>query len=147
MRDYECERDEWQYAVGGFVLACGDIELITFRLCYSLNIDPPQKAGKRFENIIKTLQGKGATENIVPLERAKKLFLQRNIVAHSPLQLRYYEDNKSCHGFDYAIVGHKGVEYIDLQAIKELCAEAEDIVAELTVAFQIPYYSRGYERS
>ena len=129
----------WEEEVGGFILACGDIELITHRLCEQFV--PPAKHKEGFKKRIIVLineLGTGNPEGASLLKRALGLVDKRNIVAHSPLQLEVYKHRRTGKlRFEHAIVGNKLGDYIDDAQLRELRAEAESVVAGLYIAFSL----------
>lgn len=132
----------WREEVGGLILACGDIELITYRIWADLR--STKKAEKNFKarinELIKELGAKDPAneETILLLRRALALANKRNIVAHSPLQLQAYQHRRTGNlQFEHAIVGSKSGDYIDDTELRELRAEAESIVAGLYIAYQL----------
>lgn len=132
----------WAEEVGGLILACGDIELITHRMCTDLLGDGTRKESfkNRINLLVKELGAKNPenTAGILLLKRALTLADKRNIVAHSPLQLEVYQHRRTGRlQFEHAIVGSKPGDYINDAELCELRAEAESIVAGLYISYQL----------
>lgn len=142
-----CSRREdpmamWRDLVGGFILAFGDIELITFRLWRDhVKAEPiPHNFKERTGRVLSALrqQGDKHEKAIEHLERSLRLADKRNTVAHNPTQVQVFEHSKTGEVlFEQAISSEANDDYIDDSELTELRAEAEDIASQL-------YFVVGY---
>jgi len=125
----------WRDLVGGFILAFGDIELITFRLWRDLiNEQPiPHNFKERTGRILSELRRDPAAAALVSiLEDSLRLAGKRNTVAHHPLQVQIYEHSLTGQVlFESVITSELTDDYIDDAELTELRARAEDLAARL----------------
>jgi hypothetical protein len=125
--------------VGGFILAFGDIELITFRLWRDhVQAAPiPHNFTERTGRVLSALRKLGSEHagTVKVLEQALRLADKRNTVAHNPTQVQVYEHSKTREVlFEQAITSETAGDYIDDAELTELRAEAEDLVTKLYLA-------------
>lgn len=134
----EISESKWRDLVGGFILAFGEIEFITYRLWSDIFPDqrPPEKFRPRTKQIIEKLQTTEKREAVIQLlTDAVSLAEKRNIVAHNPMQVQVFQHTRTGQlMIDHAITCRKTEEYIDDLDLKELRAQAEDIVWQLYMA-------------
>ena len=133
---------KWRDLVGGFILAFGDIELMSYRLWRDhVKTQPiPHSFRERTGPVLSALRrmGKEHERVVAALEQALRLADKRNTVAHHPMQVQVYEHSKTGELlFEHAITSETTGDYIDDAELTELRAEAEDLVAEL-------YFALGY---
>ena len=98
--DYDREIDEWRYQVGHALLSFVDIEFFTLRCLDLIPSDKISKASfrrpftERMDLLIEIIKDRcntpssAAAHLIDKLKVAKKLAETRNLIAHSPLQLK-----------------------------------------------------------
>jgi hypothetical protein len=133
---------KWRDLVGGFILAFGDIELITIRLWrdYVGESPTPHQFKERTGRVLSALRRAGDQHAavIIPLEEALRIADKRNTVAHHPMQVQVYQHSKTGEVlFEQAISSETTDDYIDDAELTELRAQAEDLVSRL-------YISVGY---
>jgi hypothetical protein len=133
-RTHEKELESWKQLVGGFMLAFGEIELLTYRLwahCF-----PDRNIVKQFSDrtgkIIGKLKEVGGKEDLIDLlVQANVLSEKRNTVAHNPMQVQVYQHSKTGDLISrMAITSPVNDDYIDDLELEELQADAERIVTE-----------------
>ena len=129
------EEQKWRDLVGGFILAFGEIEVFTYRLWreHLTELPPPRNFKSRTEKLISALEKEDKYAPIIgQLSEALRLADKRNTVAHNPMAVQVFEHTKTGHIFiDHAITSQTNDNYIDDLELKELLAQAEDIVTEL----------------
>lgn len=135
----EISESKWRNLVGGFILAFGEIEFITYRLWNDLFPDqkPLEKFRPRTNQILGQLQASPEKNDAVIqlLTDAIDLAEKRNIVAHNPMQVQVFQHTRTGQlMIDHAITCRKTEEYIDDLYLKELRAQAEDLVWQLYMA-------------
>ncbi len=132
----EISESKWRDLVGGFILAFGEIEFITYRLWNDLFPDqkPLEKFRPRTIQILASLQESPKKNEAVIqlLTEAVGLAEKRNIVAHNPMQVQVFQHTRTGQiMIDHAITCRKTEEYIDDLCLKELRAQAEELVWQL----------------
>jgi hypothetical protein len=132
------EFKKWRDLVGGFILAFGDIELVTYRLWKELrpSTKAPQKFKPRANGVVESLRatdgGNDRQSLIKCLEEAIILADKRNTIAHSPMQLQIYEHTISGKLIsELAIASETNDDYIDDAHMVELESQATELVARL----------------
>ena len=136
--EFETEQAKWRDLVGGFLLAFGDIEVITHRLWRehfpgktapffdprtSALLDVLRKADQRNDEVIDCL--------VTALSIANK----RNTIAHNPMQVQVFQHSRTGELLiEMAISSVKTDDYIDDAELKELRAQVEDLVTRLYIA-------------
>jgi hypothetical protein len=135
----EISESKWRDLVGGFILAFGEIEFVTYRLWNDLFPDqkPQEKFRPRTNQILEHLKESPGKDGAVIqlLTEAIGLAEKRNIVAHNPMQVQVFQHTRTGQiMIDHAITCRKTEEYIDDLDLKELRAQAEDLVWRLYVA-------------
>jgi hypothetical protein len=142
---YEQERDEWRRLVGTVLLSFGEIELLTMKCLAHLPSDKIADTasrlpfGTRTDLLVEIIEDRygasgGAPEFVKALKAAKKFAEVRNVLAHNPLQLDIYV-NKSPDAVLTELTITRSGKSIDLAAMKEHAASAENLVSELYLAF------------
>jgi hypothetical protein len=137
----EISESKWRDLVGGFILAFGEIEFITYRLWNDLFPDqkPPEKFRPRTNLILDYLKASAEkNETVIQLlTDAVGLAEKRNIVAHNPMQVQVYQHTRTGQiMIDHAITCRKTEEYIEDCDLKEFRANAEDLVWQLYLALE-----------
>lgn len=137
----EISESKWRDLVGGFILAFGEIEFITYRLWNDLFPDqkPPEKFRPRAKQILDHLQASHEKDEAVIqlINDAVDLAAKRNIVAHNPMQVQVFQHTRTGQiMIEHAITCRKTEEYIDDLDLKELRAQAEDLVWKLYMALE-----------
>jgi len=135
----EISESKWRDLVGGFILAFGEIEFITYRLWNDLFPDqkPLEKFRPRTNQILANLQESPQKNEAVIqlLTEAVGLAEKRNIVAHNPMQVQVFQHTRTGQVMiDHAITCRKTEEYIDDLCLKEIRAQAEELVWKLYMA-------------
>ena len=135
----ELSESKWRDLVGGFILAFGEIEFITYRLWRDHFPDqkPLEKFRPRTIQILAQLQQSPEKNEAVIqlLTEAVSLAEKRNIVAHNPMQVQVFQHTRTGQlMIDHAITCRKTEEYIDDLDLKEFRANAEDLVWKLYMA-------------
>ena len=136
---------EWQILVGRFILAFGDIELLSYRIWRDrFSESPPSRFGARTNRILEQL------DEMVPADRAllallaeaRELAKKRNVVAHNPVQVQVFQHTKTgkLH-MESAIQCIKTHVFIDDLELIELANCAESIVSKLYI--QLGYIAPG----
>jgi hypothetical protein len=131
----------WRDLVGGFILAFGDIELISIRLWRDHVGGPfPHQFKDRTGQVLSALRKFGGQHDqlVGLLEESLRLADRRNTVAHHPMQVQVFEHSKTGQVFfSQAIVSESSGDYIDDAELSELRAATEDLVSRL-------FFSVGY---
>jgi hypothetical protein len=132
----EVEREEWERAVGAFVIAMGEIEGFVDGLVWLfVPADAAKVIGwldlrKRIDAVRDLTKGKQLQKSDVladALKRAEDLLPDRNIVAHrSPVADIYIDPEGELHELVSRIVGRKG-RHVDLVRLRTLRKEAHDV--------------------
>jgi hypothetical protein len=130
---------KWRELVGGFILAFGDVELITYRLWREHAGDEP--ASNRFSERTSKLLGylrRDEVRNrevIAALIDALRIADKRNTVAHNPMQAQVFQHSATGQILvEQAITSETTDDYIDDAELTELRSAAEDLVARLYMA-------------
>jgi hypothetical protein len=125
----------WRDLVGGFILAFGDIELISYRLWRENFRDaPPTRFKERTRKLLGHLRQDESKhrEVISAFVEALRIADKRNTVAHNPIQVQVFEHSKTGQLFvEQGILSETSTDYIDDAELTELRAATEDIVARL----------------
>ena len=134
---FELQQAQWRDLVGGFILAFGDVEVVTLLLWkdHGKGTAPPfKKRVDRLLTVLKNIEPRNE-ELISCLEKAHKMADKRNIIAHNPVQAQVFEHGRTRELFaELAISSPAREDYIDDVALKELRAEAEAIASRLYAA-------------
>lgn len=130
---------KWRGLVGGFILAFGDIEVITHRLwrAYFGSETAPVFFKERTSKTLGRLRQDELTnkEVIDALVEALQIADKRNTVAHSPMQVQVFEHSKTGQLLiEQAIRSVTTDDYIDDLELKELRGTAEQLVIRLYIA-------------
>lgn len=132
--EFELEQANWRDLVGGFILAFGDVEVITHRLWKDhCNGKAPQfkLRVKGILSALERLEPRNA-DVIACLEAAYLMADKRNTIAHNPMQAQVFQHGRSGELLiEMAISSVTTDDYIDDAELKELRAEAEDLVTRL----------------
>lgn len=139
---------EWEALVGKTILRFGDIELISIKC---LSLIPSDKISdtasrlefsRRAELIVEVLEARPERnpEMSVLLDgfkRAKELAQLRNLVAHNPVMLDIFvnEDESQISARHSISSARTGKQSLDLDGLKELAGEVEQLSAKLWMAF------------
>ena len=120
-------------------MAFGEIEFISYQLWNNLFPDqkPPEKFRPRANRILAHLQESPERDEgvIQLLNDAVVLAGKRNIIAHNPMQVQVFQHTRTGQlMIEHAIKCRKTKEYIDDLDLKELRADAEDLVWQLYMA-------------
>ena len=129
---------QWRDLIGGFILAFGDIELLTFRLWRDhVGESPvPHNFKERTGRVLAALRRQGPTYTLVikALENSLRLADKRNTVAHHPMQVQVFQHSQTGEVFfEHAISSEISDDYITDDDLKELRAEAESLAADLYI--------------
>jgi len=130
------EYQKWRDLVGGFILAFGDIELITHQLWreYFEDQTPPVFFKERTSKLMGQLRHdeEANREIISALTEALRIADKRNTVAHNPMQVQVFEHSKTGElFFEQAISSATNDDYIDDLELMELRGKAEQLVSQL----------------
>ena len=129
--------EEWQVLVGRFILAFGDIELLTYRIWRDrFSESPPQRFGARTKNIIANLDKTVQTDRALHalLTEARELAKKRNVIAHNPVQVQVFQHTATGELYmENAIQCTKTHAFIDDLELMELASRAESIVSKLYI--------------
>lgn len=132
--EFELAQAKWRDLVGGFILAFGDVEVITHRLWRDYCNGKAPFFKRRVETLLEVLK-KSAPRNdevISCLESAYRLADKRNTIAHNPMQAQVFQHGRTGEMLvEMAIASETTEDYIDDAQLKELRAETEDIVTRL----------------
>ncbi len=132
--EFDLEQAKWRDLVGGFILAFGDVEVITHRLWKDYCNGKAPLFKPRVEALLKVL-GKLEPRNDVViscLEAAYRMADKRNTIAHNPMQAQVFQHGRTGELLvEMAISSVTTDDYIDDAELKELRAEAEDLVSRL----------------
>jgi hypothetical protein len=129
----------WRDLVGGFILAFGDIELLTHRLWQEVvgTQPPPVFFKERTRKLLGYLR-KDEEKNkeiIGALVEALRIADKRNTVAHNPMHVQVFQHTETGQLLiEQAISSATSDDYIDDLELIELRAAAEDLVARLYIA-------------
>ena len=134
---------KWRDLVGGFILAFGDVELISYRLWRSHvgEEQPPARFADRTRKLLGYLRRDEETnrEVIDAMIAALRIAEKRNTVAHNPMQVQVFKHSATGQFFiEQAITSATTEDYIDDAELTELRAEAEDLVSRLYLAIGFP---------
>ncbi len=139
--EVELEQAKWRDLVGGFILAFGDVEVITHRLWRDHCTGKAPFFKPRVEAILKAL-GKLEPKNdevISCMEAAYRMVDKRNTIAHNPMQAQVFQHGRTGELLvEMAISSATTEDYIDDAKLKELRAEAEDLVTRLYMSLGFP---------
>jgi len=130
---------QWRDLIGGFILAFGDIELLTFRL-WREHIGaelPPHNFKERTGRVLSALRklGDNYPQVVSHLEASLRLADKRNTIAHHPMQVQVFKHNTTGEYFlEHAITSETNDDYITDQDLKQLRAEAENLLVALYTA-------------
>ena len=136
--EFEAEQAKWRDLVGGFILAFGDVEVITHRLWrehFSEKTAPLFKP--RTTAILDVLRRTDPRndEVIDCLVTALSIADKRNTIAHNPMQAQVFLHSRTGELlFEMVILSEKTDDYIDDAELKELRAQVEDLVTRLYIA-------------
>jgi hypothetical protein len=126
---------KWRDLVGGFILAFGQIELITFRLwrdhCQG---EPSHNFTVRTGAVIAALRRdeRNHTELVALLERSLQLAGKRNTIAHHPMQVQVFRHSESGEVvLEQAIASEINDDYIDDGELRELRSDVERLAKAL----------------
>ena len=137
MDDYEEQILFWRDLVGGFFLSFGDIEAISYRLWRkNCSGKPPIRFKDRTSKLVGELKKDNKSQELVKLLiDAMRIADKRNTVAHNPVQVQVYNHTKKGKLWDAELMIKSEIndDYIDDAELKELAAEAEDLVAALYI--------------
>lgn len=139
---------EWQILVGRFILAFGDIELLTYRIWRDrFSENPPQRFGARTKRIIAHLDEAAQADRalLALLTKARELAKRRNVVAHNPVQVQVFQHTATGKLYmENAIQCTKTHALIDDLELMELASSAESIVSKLYIelGYIAPYDSQ-----
>lgn len=129
--------EEWQVLVGRFILAFGDIELLTYRIWHDrFSERPPQRFGARTNKIIAHLVETVQTDQalLALLTEARELAKKRNVIAHNPVQVQVFQHTATGELYmENAIQCTKTHTFIDDLELMELSSRAESIVSKLYI--------------
>jgi hypothetical protein len=130
---------KWRDLVGGFILAFGDIDLISYRLWREhVGSHPiPHNFRERTGRVLSALRRTGANHDrvVAALEQALRLSDKRNTVAHHPMQVQVYQHSTTGELLLESVISSETTDdYIDDAELTELSAEAEGLVADLYMA-------------
>lgn len=134
LSEFEIEQSKWRELVGGFILAFGDVEVITHRLWRDHCNGKAPFFKPRVEGILTALRKLQAQndEVIACLEAAYRMADKRNTIAHNPMQAQVFQHGRTGELLiEMAISSETTNDYIDDAELKELRAEAEDLVTRL----------------
>jgi len=142
------ELQKWRDLVGGFILAFGDIELITYRMWAERfkRRQPPHRFAARTRQLLSQLNGEDEQTGEVRalLQSALTLAKRRNTVAHNPLQVDVFVHTNTGQIFAEAAISAYGAkDRIDDRELMELRSTADDIANRLYKAIGLQY---GIER-
>lgn len=134
LSEFELEQAKWRDLVGGFILAFGDVEVITHRLWKDHCKGNAPLFKPRVERLLNVL-GKAQPLNdevVACLEAAYRMVDKRNTIAHNPMQAQVFQHGRTGELLvEMAISSVTTDDYIDDAELKELRAEAEDLVTRL----------------
>ena len=131
---FELEQAKWRDLVGGFILAFGDVEVITHRLWKDHCKGKAPLFKPRVEALLKALKSLEPRNDVVIscLEAAHRMSDKRNTIAHNPTQAQVFQHGRTgALLVEMAISSATTDDYIDDAELKELRAEAEGIVSSL----------------
>ena len=135
--EFETEQAKWRDLVGGFILAFGDVEVITHRLWKDHCQGKAPFFKPRVETLLSTLRKIEPlnVEVIACLEAALCLADKRNTIAHNPTQAQVFQHGRTGELLvEMAISSETTDDYIDDAELKELCAAVEDLVTRLYIS-------------
>lgn len=136
--------DEWHGLIGRAIVACGDIELVTYKCLtylptehiFEVVADLP--FSKRIDLICKLIEDKPLpdelrTDFLQLLTKSKKTAETRNIIAHNPLQVSVYEHEKTGDIFVRPEIQtiRKKQKILRLNDMRRFTAEVEELSSDL----------------
>ena len=142
-------RNKWGRLVGRFILAFGDIESITYLCIAKISSERKFKSaskqffGKRVDFILELLQSEkevtGRTREFLStaLKKSVELSKKRNILAHSPIHMRIYEQEHTGDlDFQEVIMSLRNQEEsITYQGLEKLVEQAEALSMQVNDAY------------
>ena len=137
LSEFEIEQAKWRDLVGGFMLAFGDVEIITHRLWQiHCNGKPPLFKPRVNEILTKLKKLPEKNKEVIDcLESACRMVDKRNTIAHNPMQAQVFQHSRTGELLiEMAISSEVDDIYIDDAELKELRAKAEDLVTRLHMA-------------
>lgn len=129
-------RDHWIRLVGNFILAFGDIELVSFMLWsdYYPTKTPSHNFKERTTKVLGPLKGDAKASPEIPalLIEALRLADKRNTIAHHPLQVQVFQHSTTGKYFtELAISSETTDDYITDEELERLGIEARSIAKAL----------------
>lgn len=132
--EFELEQAKWRDLVGGFILAFGDVEVITHRLWRDHCNGKAPLFKPRVEALLQALRKLEPRNDAVIscLEAAYRMADKRNTIAHNPMQAQVFQHGRTGELLvEMAISSATTADYIDDAELKELRAEAGRPVTRL----------------
>jgi hypothetical protein len=135
-RVFADEQAKWRDLVGGFILAFGDIELVSHKLWnrYYPDTEPPvnfkERTGKLLWHARQDARVKAPA--IDALESSLRLADRRNTIAHNPMQVQVYQHSTlGSLVLQLAISSPASDQFITDEALQALRSEVEEVASTL----------------
>ena len=147
--DEEATKAEWSSSIGRLMMAFGEIEAVTQLFLYKFPRDAIFETTARLNFGVRTrlvadvvenhpdIETKSKTEFVGLLKEARRLSDTRNIIAHSPLMMRYYEHPIEGWQHYEIVLGNvrNREEPITKDALKDIVEEVETLARSLWDSF------------
>jgi hypothetical protein len=138
--DFELQQAQWRDLVGGFILAFGDVEVITHWLWKDHCKGKAPLFKPRVEQLMNTLKKLDPPNEtlLACLRTAYRMADKRNTIAHNPMQAQVFQHGRTGELLiELAISSQTNEDYIDDAELKELRAAMEDLVTRLYISLGI----------
>lgn len=132
---------KWAAAIGRAFVAFGSIEHTTVVCLEQLPRDKTPRftaslrLGQRIDLLVEILESRDGSEFSalsMLLSKAKELAKTRNLIAHNPLVLEFFEDDNGDYHFKEHIAAiHKIGHKISLSEVEEFAVRSEDLASNL----------------
>lgn len=136
--EFEAEQAKWRDLVGGFILAFGDVEVITHRLWrdHCCGKAPPRFKPRTSALLDVLRKANPKNDEVIDcLDTALSIAGKRNTIAHNPMQAQVFQHGRTGELLiEMAISSATTDDYIDDSELKELRAQAENLVTRLYMA-------------
>jgi hypothetical protein len=136
MHHFEAEVERWSTLIGRFILAFGEIELLSFALWrkYYPNSPPPHNFKERTGSVLAKLRTEVVPnrELVALFEESLRLADKRNTVAHHPMCVQVFEHTQTGeHMLELAIRSETQDEYITDEQLKLLGESTRELARRM----------------
>ncbi len=127
---------KWRDLVGGFILAFGEVELLTLYLWrrYFANEPPPHSFRERTGKLLGPMKRDASVTQVLCdlLIEANRLADERNTIAHNPVQAQVFSHTSTGqYMIELAITSPVSEHYITDQRLSDLQTQTKELVRAL----------------